>query len=467
MINRSFSSLFIRCQPRLVIARSFHHHRAPDYYAILGVSKHVQINEIKFAYFNMAKKFHPDTNKTLDAKQMFALVAEAYDVLSDDDRRAKYDETGLSEERFGGTSKGPGRQSTDSTYTAEQMYQTIFGSSAKEGEQDEHAHEDFAETHAGTESTREYIVQVSTKEAVVGVKVGVQLRISGTCDKCFGDQSEMGYTGNVCPYCEGTGQETIRSGHMTARKTCSYCNGTKIFIKFKCHECSGLGRKMYDVYYPINVPAGSQHGEVFRVEVNPEFFAEIIPGRRDEQMQTLFITVDVLKDEDFSLDGRDIISNLELSPAMAFLGGKMPFRSLARDLVIDIKPGTSSHSAIVKAEEGVRTSCSLPGDLVLNTTIRVPTKLSWRQHRIWRKFAHLEPSQAGGLVDGVATDSDHRLGVNIVVADRIYNSVVKVKKIKGMDETILDTIRTKMGKPKPGEDERPREFQKIRSLWDI
>merc|ERR1719153_943356 len=74
------------------------HSRAPDYYAILGVARHADIAEIKFAYYNMAKKFHPDTNRTLDAKQMFALVAEAYDVLSDEGRRSKYDDTGLSEE---------------------------------------------------------------------------------------------------------------------------------------------------------------------------------------------------------------------------------------------------------------------------------------------------------------------------------------------------------------------------------
>merc|ERR1719415_24727 len=145
---------------------SFLHHRAPDYYAILGVSKHADLDEVKFAYFNMAKKFHPDLNKTLDAKQMFSLIAEAYDVLSDDARRAKYDETGLSEDRFGGTSTGPGRQSSDSAYTAEQMYQTIFGQNAKEEGQDEHAHEDFAESMAGDTASREYIVQVSAEEAV-------------------------------------------------------------------------------------------------------------------------------------------------------------------------------------------------------------------------------------------------------------------------------------------------------------
>merc|ERR1719431_20646 len=126
------------------IGLRFNHHKAPDYYAILGVGKHAELNDIKFAYFNMAKKFHPDNNQTLDARQVFSLVAEAYDVLSDPDKRAKYDDTGLAEHKFGGTSSGPGRQASDSSYTAEQMYQTIFGSDEKNDDQ-EQAHTEFAE----------------------------------------------------------------------------------------------------------------------------------------------------------------------------------------------------------------------------------------------------------------------------------------------------------------------------------
>jgi len=448
VINRYLG--FIPCY-RIGFHRSLHHHRAPDYYAILGVSKHADLKDIKFAYFNMAKKFHPDTNKTLDARQMFALIAEAYDVLSDDERRSKYDDTGLSEDKFGGSSQGPGRQTTDDTYTAEQMYQKIFGCDSGIPHQEENVHEDFAETHAGSSGSREYIVQVSGKEAVTGVTVGLQLRISGVCDKCRGSRSELGYTGNTCPYCEGTGMETIKTGHITARKTCTYCNGDKIFIKFKCHECHGIGRVMYDVYHPVDVPPGVQHGEVFRIEIDPQHLRKI-PGRNEEELQTLYVTVDVGKDENFTVDGRDIVARLELSPAQAILGGRTPFTSPARELEIEVKPGTSSHSVIVLADEGVRasSSSSLPGDLVLRTAIRIPKTLSWKQTRIWRKFAALEGNYPGaGLVDGVPSDCDHRLGVNVVTADNISNTVVSWRELKGMDETFLDTLRDKLGRPKP------------------
>ena len=235
------------------------HQEAPDYYTILGVSSTSTLPDIKMAYFNMAKKFHPETNKTLDARQMFSLIAEAYDVLSDEERRRKYDETGLGEERFGGRSEGPGRQTTDSTYTSEQMYEKIFGSGSREAEeeqQDGECHQDFAETYAGSETTKEYIAKISFEEAFLGTSVTIQCRHVGVCDKGQGSRSELGYTGNVCPYCEGTGQETVRTGHITARSTCSYCNGEKIFIKFKCLECEGLGRKTYDTPVTVNIPPG-------------------------------------------------------------------------------------------------------------------------------------------------------------------------------------------------------------------
>ena len=165
---------------------------APDYYGILGVKKSASLAEVKLAYFNMAKKFHPDTNKTLDARQVFSLIAEAYDVLSDHKRRAKYDETGLGEEKFGGRSGGPGRQSSDSSYTSEEMYQRIFGDNRARaggetepgpGDTEGEVHQDYAETYAGAETTREYIAKISFEEAFLGTTIRIQYKYVGTCLK--------------------------------------------------------------------------------------------------------------------------------------------------------------------------------------------------------------------------------------------------------------------------------------------
>ena len=413
------------------------------------------MGEIKLAYYNMAKKFHPDSNKTLDARQMFSLIAEAYDVLSDETRRAKYDETGLGEEKFGGRSSGPGRQQGDSTYTSEEMYQRIFGADGRQAGREDggegEVHNDYAETHAGTESTKEYIAQVTFEEAFLGTSLAVQVRCVGVCDKCGGSRSELGYTGNICPYCEGTGEETVRTGHITARKTCSYCEGSRIFIKYKCNECEGMGRKMFDRPVYLDIPPGTVHGQVFRMELDPEELG--LPESEWHSKQVLWVTVSVGGSEHFVVNERDLETSMELSPALAILGGFTVVKTPARNIKVKVEEGTSSHSVIVVAGEGVRTGDSIPGDLVVRTAIRIPTKLSWRQGRILRKFASLEPMEVGRVVEGVPSASDHKLEVNVVEADKIVNTVVKEKVVKKMEKTITATIRDKLGM-KPAQPKR-------------
>jgi len=422
------------------------HQAAPDYYTILGVNKNSSLAEIKLSYYNMAKKFHPDTNKTLDARQMFSLIAEAYEVLSDEERRARYDETGLGEEQFGGRSSGPGRQQGDNTYTSEQMYQKIFGSEGKGvggGEDgDGQAHIDYAANHSGSESSREYIAQITFEEAFLGTTLAIQVRCVGVCDKCQGSRSELGYTGNICPYCEGTGEETVRTGHITARKTCTYCEGSRIFIKYKCLECEGTGKKMYDKPFMLDIPPGTEHGQVFRMELDPRQLG--LPESDWGIKQWLWVTVSVGDSEHFTLDNRDLETSLELSPALAVLGGTIMVKTPARKVRVKVDQGTPSHSVIVVAGEGLRAEDTLPGDLVLRTSIRIPESLSWRQARIVRKFARLETLE-GGMVDGVPSVSDHKLELNVVEADKINNTVVKKKEVKGFEKPISVTVREKLG----------------------
>jgi len=428
--------------PRVRALRTLHH-QAPDYYAILGVKKHAELKDIKLAYFNMAKKFHPDNNQTLDARQVFALIAEAYDVLSDPSKREKYDETGLAEHKFGGTSTGPERQSTDSSYTAEQMYQRIFGSEEKQDDE-EHAHHDFGETHSGSEATREYIVHLSAEDALLGTERSLNLRLVGTCNKCWGSRSQMGYTGNICPYCEGTGQETIKTGHITARKTCSYCNGEKIFLKYKCDECEGLGKIIYDIPYDITIPPRVQHGEIIRHEIDHQEIYSRGPMFEGGSFKDLFLTISVRKSEEFSVEGRDIFVNLELSPALALLGGKSEVYSPPNNIQVNVAPCCSSHSSIVVAGKGVKVGEGLDGDLVVKTSIRVPVKLGWRQRNLLMKFATTE-IQKNGLVQGIPSEHEHKLNVNVLSADSIRNDVVKEEKVKRLDKSLSEFVRDKLG----------------------
>jgi DnaJ family protein A protein 3 len=138
----------------------------------------------------------------------------------------------------------------------------------------------------------------------------------------------MGYGALPCPYCEGTGQETVRTGHIVARRDCTYCNGEKLFIRFKCIECHGIGRKIYEVPFRLDIPAGVLNGQLLRFELKPSLFG--MPEVEKEEAEVphraaryLYVTLSVAESSVFTKEGLDLVSNLELSPALALLGGRL------------------------------------------------------------------------------------------------------------------------------------------------
>jgi len=420
------------------------YYKTPNYYTVLGLTRNATLQEVKLGYFKMAKQFHPDTNKTLDAPYMFALIAEAYEVLSDPRRREEYDETGAASEVFGGRATGPGRQSTDTAYTAEEMYTKIFGQREADTEGEEVVHEDFSETYSGESFTREYIVKLSFDEAALGTEVVLTLRVVALCNKCWGSKSELGYQGKICPYCEGTGQETIKTGHLVARKMCSYCHGTKVFIRFKCHECEGIGRHIVDRPYKVAIPPGVVNGQVLKYDIDGALLR--LPPEQIERDRHFWVTVAVEESLQFKRVGDDIHSRLEISPAMAVLGGKATVQGIHTGdklLEVDIPAGTSSHRALVVAGEGIRADDIHPGDHVLGVGVRVPKKLSRKQKRILQAFAALEKIE-DGTVDGVHTKIDHKYRVNVINPDKVKNRYVDGVE-RTLDMSLRDKIREKLG----------------------
>ena len=180
---------------------------SPDYYAVLGINRSATPQAVKLAYFKKAKEYHPDTNPSLESQVMFGLIAEAYDVLSDEERRKSYDEFGH-DMQYGGTmSEGPGRQKDDMRYDSDELFGKIFGQAQKEGDA---APETFAKAFAssvyGEAAGKEYAVNLTFEEAALGLDFHIDLNLKTVCWKCFGSKSEPGYTWNICPYCEGTGE---------------------------------------------------------------------------------------------------------------------------------------------------------------------------------------------------------------------------------------------------------------------
>jgi len=416
--------ILTRCTPiSYVIDYRQYHGRDISYYDVLGVKHYADIKEIKLAYFKMAKKFHPDFNKTLDAKQMFELIAEAYDVLSDEKKKREYDETGQVSDRFGGrTGQGPGRQSHDRTYTAEQMYSKIFNTNDNMDTSDEEAHSDFAVNFSGNDVTKEYIVNLTMEESITGTTSYMHIITSGVCNKCMGSRSELGFQSNICPYCEGTGEETIKTGHIVGRRDCSYCNGEKYFIKFKCHECAGVGRILYDIPYYFDIPPGIEHGQVMRVVLDPKKLPEeALEGVPRER--AVYVTINVHSSNFLDREGMDLLSNIRLSPAMAILGGKMDYVGLTAERNLEIKACTSSHTTLVLDEAGVH-SHHYKGDHQLTAVIKVPKKLNWWQLRRFRRFAALDTDYSG-TINGIPSQLEHKFSFNLVNPTKISNSDVR------------------------------------------
>jgi DnaJ family protein A protein 3 len=217
---------------------------------------------------------------------------------------------------------------------------------------EENPHEDYAVSLVGEQLSREYVVQLSFEEAALGTTRYISLRVSGVCDKCAGSRAELGYGGNVCPYCEGSGQETVRTGHIVARRDCSYCNGEKIFIKFKCIECHGIGRKIFQRDQHIDIPPGTVHGQVLRFKIDPRQLG--IEQGDEEKDYYLYVTVSVAESTVFSTDGLDLVSNLELSPSLALFGGKITVKGTNTSILKKLQ----NKNCFKKAKEFVFVSLS-------------------------------------------------------------------------------------------------------------
>lgn len=307
--------------------------RKKDYYEVLGISKNASAKDIKKAYYQLAKKYHPDTNKNdKDAQKKFQEVSEAYEILSDDSKRRQYDDFGTDSSTgpfSSGASGSPFGKNTSYTYQstvdAEELFRKIFGdfgvgSKGKGG--NPFPDFDFQETIFGTQAAQEVVLNLSFLEAARGTFKEVKVNVVDTCPKCDGTRAEPGTGGGVrCPYCNGTGMETVSTGPFVMRSTCRMCHGSRVYIKFPCNECGGKGSLVMRKTAEVNVPAGVEDGQSLRMQI----------GNRE-----LFITFRVAKSDYFRREGADVHTDAVISLAQAVLGGSIRVQGVHEDMTIKI-----------------------------------------------------------------------------------------------------------------------------------
>lgn len=231
-----------------------------DYYKILGVPRNASTKEIKKAYYELAKKYHPDRNKgDPESAKTFTQIGEAYEVLSDDEKRRIYDATGHSEYTSTG---GPGGGAPFSTMQAEEIFRQFFGDfdlGSMFGNQG------FG---GGASSTHQQLVlDLAFMEAVQGCSRQIPLRVQASCSRCFGSGGEPGTKEQTCPYCRGRGEEVINTGLFHMKSTCRRCHGQGKIITTPCKECGGTGTTIRTQTINVQVPAGVSDGQTLRVPV--------------------------------------------------------------------------------------------------------------------------------------------------------------------------------------------------------
>ena len=347
-----------------------------DYYEVLGVQKGASDDEIKRAYRQMAKKYHPDLNpgdKQAEAK--FKEVNEAYEVLSDNQKRARYDQYGHAgvDPNFGaGGYQGYGFDNID--VDLGDLFSSFFGGGRRQNPN--------APRRGGDISAS---VVISFEEAARGCQKQVNVHVVTTCDSCGGTGAARGTSPKTCPVCNGTGQERRQQrtpfGVIQTQTTCSRCRGRGMIIENPCHDCDGTGHMRKPSAVGVNIPSGIDDGQVISIRGKGN------AGQNGGPAGDLQIAVTVRPHPLFEREGFDVWYELPLTFVQAALGAEVSVPTLDGKVDYTIKEGTQPGDIFRLKGKGIpNINGRGRGDQILKVTIEVPQKLTSAQKKLLKDF---------------------------------------------------------------------------------
>lgn len=351
-----------------------------DYYEILGVSKDASKDEIKRAYRKLSKQYHPDINKEPGADEKFKEISEAYEVLSDDTKRAQYDQFGHAgaNQDFDGFG-GFGGFSDAGFGGFEDILNTFFGGGSTR-RRNPNAPRQGADL--------QYTMTLTFEEAVFGKETDIEIPREEQCSTCHGSGAKPGTHPEECPYCHGSGQISTEQntpfGRIVNRRVCYHCGGTGQVIKHKCPTCHGTGKVKKRKKIHIKIPAGIDNGQQLRVAGKGE------PGINGGPNGDLYIIFQVKEHEFFERDGDDIYCEMPISFVQAALGDEIEVPTLYGKVKLKIPAGTQTNTKFRLRGKGVKSVRSTtPGDQHVIVRIVTPTKLTEKQKQLLREFAEI------------------------------------------------------------------------------
>ncbi|HQZ35692.1 MAG TPA: molecular chaperone DnaJ [Ilumatobacteraceae bacterium] len=357
---------------------------ADDYYALLGVSRTASSEELKKAYRKRARELHPDANPgDAVAEEQFKKVAQAYEVLSDADTRARYDRFG--EQGVGGAG-GPnmGDMFGGGGGGLGDLFDAFFGG----GGGPFGGGGGRGPTGPPRGQDLEVVADVAFKQAVFGATVPVTLRTALACDECGGSGAGEGTKPVTCSECNGRGQvQRVRQsmlGQMVTSSACQKCSGLGQVIVTPCKKCAGEGRIVSEKTYQVDVPAGVDTGSTLRLTGRGAV------GQRGGGAGDLYVHIRVAAHDRYRRENDDLITDLPVSIAQASLGAKYLLPTLDGDEEILVPAGTQPGREFVLRQRGVpRLQGRGRGDLRVRVQVQVPTKLTEAETDLLKQLAEL------------------------------------------------------------------------------
>ena len=351
-----------------------------DYYEVLGVSKTASDSEIKSAYRKLAKKYHPDMNPgDKEAEAKFKEASEAYAILSDADKRRKYDQFGHA--AFDGGAGGGAGGFDFNGFDMGDIFGDIFGDFFGGGGRSRSANNGPMKGQNVRVS-----VHLTFEEACFGTEKEIELNIKEDCAKCHGTGAKPGTQPETCSKCGGKGQVVFTQqslfGVVRNVQACPDCHGTGKIIKDRCPDCGGSGYISRRKKISVSIPAGIDNGQSIRIRDKGE------PGINGGPRGDLLVQVIVGRHPIFQRQDYDIYSTAPITFAQAALGAEVRIKTIDGDVMYTVKPGTQTDTRVRLRGKGVptRRNKQVRGDHYVTLVVQVPTKMNAEQKELLKAF---------------------------------------------------------------------------------
>jgi molecular chaperone DnaJ len=341
-----------------------------DYYELLGLEKGASDDEIKRAFRKLAVKYHPDRNQgNAEAEEKFKEINEAYQVLSDPEKKARYDQFGSAAFDGSGGFSGGGFGGFDGFDMGGfgDIFESFFGGGGSSRRNGPVRGNDI-----------EYTVTLTFEEAVFGVEKEISVTRSENCEHCHGNGAEPGTSAKTCPTCNGSGQVRVQRqtplGSFVSTSTCDTCRGTGKIIEKPCSECRGKGNVRKTRKIKVNIPAGVDTGNVMPLRGQGEH------GLRGGSPGDLYVRINVTPSKVFTRKGNDVYIDAHISMAKAALGTEIAVATVDGNVKYSVPAGTQSGTMFRLKGKGIqRVNSSGKGDQYVKVIVDIPKSLNKEQ----------------------------------------------------------------------------------------